>query len=68
MQDLTIRNAQPQHIDVIRAKFVGTGHKYSKTMLERAGTNLLEVLMCRERELEAACALLSERNRKRLGV
>ena len=68
MQELTVKNAIPQHIDVMRARFIGAGHKYSQEMLQRAGTNLHEVLMTRERQLEEAVALLSQRNRKRLGV
>lgn len=68
MQGRFLKMAEPTQRDVIAAKFIGKGHEYTDDQLDRRGTNLTEVLMCRERQLEHAVSLLSERNRKKIGA
>jgi hypothetical protein len=63
-----LKRAEPTQKDVIAAKFIGIGHPYSDGMLKANGTNAREILMCRERQLEIAVSLLSEKNRKKVGA
>ena len=75
----TLRKAEPTHADIIATKFVGRGHPYHSHLVggiqmqfwnddEKAYMALLEVVMCRERQLESAVALLTDSERERIGV
>lgn len=77
----TIKRAEPTHQDVMSARAIGRDHPYFSTKLmpdhtryadlsgsERDYLCLLEIVMCRERQLEAAVALLSDADRERIGV
>jgi hypothetical protein len=79
----TLKKAEPTHQDVMAALFVGKGHPYWSqehhrydaknaciviTDADRDYSRLLEVVICRERQLADAVDLLSEAQRERLGV
>ena len=75
----TLRKATPNDADIMAAKFVGRDHPYYSRLIgypskhglnndERSYAALLEVVMCRERQLESAVALLTDSERERIGV
>ena len=55
----------PYLADVIYKKF---GNGATETPEGHQYRELLEILMCRERQLEIAVSLLSEKNRKKVGA
>lgn len=77
-----LKRAEPTVEDVMTAKFVGEGHIYYSSSLEkgygkratdvtkeaRDYRRLLEIIACRERQLEVAVSLLSDRDRERVGA
>lgn len=79
----TLKMAEPTHADIMAAKSIGMGHPYwagvihapyyangaiEHTESAREYRRLLEVVMCRERQLELAVAILSDEQRERVGV
>ena len=76
-----LKRAEPTYEDVMEARQIGEGHPYwsesirptkaSPVDASQEATNyrqLLEILFCRERQLEIAVSLLSEKNRAKVGV
>lgn len=79
----TLAKAEPTQADVMAAKSIGEHHPYWAAVLRntydslngavdseygRQYRELLEVVVCRERQLGQAIALLTERDRTRIGV
>lgn len=77
--ELGLKPVVPTQEDVIRAASVGYGDRYYSDFIirlpfgeiteqERDYRTLLEVVFARERQLEHAISLLSEKNRLKVGV
>lgn len=73
-----LKKAEPTPQDILAAKFVGRGHIYWSNKIQqqyrreaderRDYERLLEIVACRERQLELAVSLLSQKNRQRVGA
>lgn len=68
MRSELLKRAEPTQQDIVAAKFIGPHHEYGDNGLANRGMNIREILMCRERQLEHAISLLSQRNRKKVGA
>lgn len=79
----TLKKAEPNSEDIMAARFVGRGHPYwadglldvptdryndEHTVAEADYHRLLEIVMCRERELELALAQLTNDQRAKVGL
>lgn len=77
-----LKRAEPTFEDVMTAKWIAEGHLYWAETLSKGYGNgatdvseeardyrrLLEIVACRERQLEIAVSLLNEKDRQQVGV